>query len=72
MDRQIIGQIVRNKDSRVIVTENEYRGDAYIDIRLFYIGLDGEPMPTKKGIMLLKSQVPQLMAILGKSEVFHV
>lgn len=72
MNRHTVGQIVRNKDSRLIVTESEYRGDKYIDIRLFYIGLDGEPMPTNKGVMMLKKQVPQLMAILKKSEVFHV
>jgi hypothetical protein len=61
MEKQVVYEFARNKDERVCVSVGSYRENVYIDFRIFFIDRStGELRPTKKGITVLQSLLPQL------------
>jgi hypothetical protein len=44
--------LVKNSREQIVIRRQEYRGRHFIDVRKFYQGADGEPRPTRQGIMI--------------------
>lgn len=52
---------VKNASERVRVDVKTYRGNTYIDIRVWYVDAAGEYHPSSKGIMLKPTLAPELL-----------
>lgn len=61
MDKRIVHQFQRNQDERICISMGEYKNKTYIDMRVFFAdAATGELKPTKKGLTLEKSLLPNL------------
>ena len=57
--------IEKNSRESIVVSETEYKGNKYIDVRVFYKdGPEKTLKPTKKGISLRPEQVSVLITAL--------
>ena len=53
MDNKVIYQFERNNQESVCLTLREYKGRKYLDLRIYFLPVDGtELVPTKKGLTL--------------------
>jgi len=64
---QVIGEIIKKDTEKLIISRKEYMGFPYIDIRQFFLGNNGEWLPTKKGITISPAKVKNLIQILNFS-----
>ena len=60
MSEKKIKEIQKNKTETIIISEKEFKGNTYIDIRVFYKDINEELKPTKKGVMLKKELLNEL------------
>ena len=60
MADKIIKEIQKNKTETIVISEKEFRGNDYIDIRVFYRDDSEELKPTKKGVMINKNLLDDL------------
>jgi len=62
MDRTVIE---KNSRESIVVSETEYKGSKYIDVRVFYKdGPEKTLKPTKKGVSFRPEQVSELITAL--------
>jgi len=61
MEDQIVGAFKKSETEEVRVTLRNYKGKAYLDIRVYFCteGMDGFK-PTKKGLTLAAELAPEL------------
>ncbi len=59
-----IGEIQKNATEKILVTESEYKGRRFIDVRVYFEGDDGEYKPTKKGIALSGEVIDDIIEFL--------
>ncbi|MGF6974921.1 hypothetical protein QFZ94_003371 [Paraburkholderia sp. JPY465] len=52
---------VKNASERLRVDAKTYRGNTYIDIRVWYVTDDGDYRPSGKGIMIKPTMAPELL-----------
>ncbi|WP_321866647.1 transcriptional coactivator p15/PC4 family protein [Paraburkholderia tropica] len=52
---------VKNPSERLRVDVKEYRGNTYIDIRVWYVTDDGDYRPSSKGVMFKPTLAAELM-----------
>jgi hypothetical protein len=52
---------VKNASERLRVDVKTYRGNTYIDIRVWYVTDDGDYRPSNKGVMLKPTMAPELL-----------
>jgi hypothetical protein len=52
---------VKNPSERLRVDVKEYRGNTYIDIRVWYVTDDGDYRPSNKGVMFKPMLAAELM-----------
>ena len=57
--------IEKNSRESVVVSETEYKGNKYVDVRVFYKDTDGNLKPTRKGVSLRPEKVAELVAALS-------
>lgn len=57
---EIIARFVKNSVEEVRLSLTEFKGHKLIDIRAFYLDLDNEYKPTKKGIAISVDLYPEL------------
>ena len=57
--------IEKNSRESIVVSEIEYKGNKYIDVRVFYKDPDGDLKPTRKGVSLRPEKVAELVAALA-------
>ena len=57
--------IEKNSRESVVVSETEYKGNKYVDVRVFYKDTDGTLKPTRKGVSLRPEKVAELVAALS-------
>ena len=50
----------KNSRERLRVQMKEYKGLTYVDLRVWYVGEDGEYAPSGKGVMLRPCQVVEV------------
>jgi len=63
---RIIGEIGKKDSEKIIISQKEYNGFGYIDIRQFFLGDNGEWLPSKKGVTLSPNKIKILIDILQK------
>ena len=62
---EILGEIQKNKQEKLIVSISEYKMHTYIDIRVYYEDKKtGEYKPTKKGVALPPSIIREVMELV--------
>ena len=62
MDRTVIE---KNSRESIVVSETEYKGNKYVDVRVFYKDGPEETLkPTRKGVSIRPEQVAELIAAL--------
>ena len=57
--------IEKNSRESIVVSETEYKGNKYVDVRVFYKDTDGSLKPTRKGVSFRPEQVGELVAALS-------
>ena len=57
--------IEKNSRESIVVSETEYKGNKYVDVRVFYKDTDGSLKPTRKGVSLRPEKVAELVAALS-------
>ena len=61
MDRTVIE---KNSRESIVVSETEYKGNKYVDVRVFFKDTDGSLKPTRKGVSVRPEKVAELVAAL--------
>ena len=62
MERTVIE---KNSRESIVVSETEYKGNKYVDVRVFYKDADGSLKPTRKGVSLRPEKVAELRDALS-------
>tara|TARA_Y100000593_G_C4173794_1_gene268415 strand:- start:20 stop:259 length:240 start_codon:yes stop_codon:yes gene_type:complete len=58
----IITEIRKNQNEKIIVSTNEYQGHKYVDLRIHYEDkISGDYKPSKKGIALSPKVIPDVI-----------
>ena len=57
--------IEKNSRESIVVSEIEYKGNKYIDVRVFYKDTDGSLKPTRKGVSLRPEKIAELVTALA-------
>ena len=57
--------IEKNSRESIVVSEIEYKGNKYVDVRVFYKDTDGNLKPTRKGVSLRPEKVAELVTALA-------
>ena len=58
----IIEQVPKNSSEVYRISEKEYEGYRFIDVRIYYMDKEtGEYKPTRKGISLMPNNVPEVI-----------
>ena len=57
--------IEKNSRESIVVSEIEYKGNKYIDVRVFYKDTDGNLKPTRKGVSLRPEKGAELVTALA-------
>ena len=57
--------IEKNSRESIVVSETEYKGSKYVDVRVFYKDTDGSLKPTRKGVSLRPEKVAELRDALS-------
>lgn len=52
---------VKNPSERLRVDVKTYRGNTYIDVRIWYVTDDGEYRPSSKGVMIKPTMAAELL-----------
>ena len=63
LDRRAV--IEKNSRESIVVSETEYKGSKYVDVRVFYKDADGSLKPTRKGVSLRPEKVAELRDALS-------
>lgn len=66
--QKIIKDIEKNATNKIRVSITEFKGNNYIDLRVYYEDEGGEYKPTKKGITFRPDQISQVMDGLLQAE----
>ncbi|MEX3918244.1 transcriptional coactivator p15/PC4 family protein [Paraburkholderia sp. BR10872] len=53
--------LVKNPSERLRVDVKEFRGNTYIDVRVWYVTDDGDYRPSNKGVMFKPTLAAELM-----------
>jgi len=65
-ERELVHSFDRSATEQVQVSLSKYKGKNYADIRIYYKADDGEYRPTKKGITVSPTQLPELGEAIRK------
>ena len=65
----LVGQFHRNRRGEVVrVSLSTYENRNICDVRVYFTGKDGLPLPTKKGVCISVLRIPELLAALTKAQ----
>jgi len=62
--RTLIMEVQKNLRERVRIGLNRYRGHDYVEMRVWYVDAAGEFQPSRQGILLKPSLIPQVIQAL--------
>jgi len=68
-DQELVATIAKNSRETIFVRRGSFKGHAFVDVRVFVEGKDGEPIATKKGLAVAPDKVPDLIAAIEKAVV---
>jgi hypothetical protein len=63
-DEEIIGEVKKGKNAKIIVKRCFTRGENYLDVRNYYKDGD-EYKPTSKGIAIPDKNLDEVLALIG-------
>jgi hypothetical protein len=66
--QKIIKDIEKNATNKIRVSVTEFKGNNYIDLRVYYEDEAGEYKPTKKGVTFRPDQISQVIDGLLQAE----
>lgn len=66
---KVLFTISKSDTDEVRVRESNFKGKDYIDIRIYIKTQDGEFVPTKKGVMLLRDKMKELIEKLKELKI---
>ena len=65
MSDNVIGEIQKNQREKIIASVNEFKGNTFVDLRVYYEDeTAGEYKPTKKGIAINPKILPQVVELI--------
>lgn len=64
----IVGRIKKNAREQIRVALAEYKGHRYVDLRIVVPDPDGGDRPTKSGLTLKLSAIPELAELLNRAQ----
>lgn len=64
----LIGQVERNQTEVIRVSTEEFKGRAYIDVRIYFEDNEGEWKPTKKGVAINPDKLEQVIELLKEAQ----
>ncbi|MBU0533202.1 MAG: transcriptional coactivator p15/PC4 family protein [Candidatus Omnitrophica bacterium] len=66
--QKIIKDIEKNGNNKIRVSISEFKGNNYIDVRVYYEDDEGEYKPTKKGVTFTPELISQVIDGLLQAE----
>ncbi len=66
--QKIVKDIEKNANNKIRISITEFKGNNYIDVRVYYEDDAGEYKPTKKGVTFRPDQISQVMDGLLQAE----
>lgn len=69
-DRKILYRFVQNDTNFMLLTQSEFKGKSYYDIRKYFVNEQGKEIATKKGLMLNAEEWQKVITILQDFLVF--
>ncbi|MCK4904894.1 transcriptional coactivator p15/PC4 family protein [bacterium] len=66
--QKIIKDIEKNANNKIRVSISEFKGNNYVDVRVFYEDDEGEYKPTKKGVAFRPELISQVIDGLLQAE----
>ena len=68
MGEKVMGKFQKNATEWVHVSLVEYRGHELVDMRVYYEDSDGEWKPSRKGLTLSRTLLPELVMALQAAQ----
>lgn len=66
--QKVIKDIEKNANNKIRISITEFKGNNYIDLRVYYEDDAGEYKPTKKGITFTPELISQVIESLQEAE----
>jgi hypothetical protein len=64
----VVGEVERNETETLRISTEEFKGRAYIDVRIYFADNEGEWKPTKKGVTINPDKLDQVIALLREAQ----
>lgn len=64
----VIGEVERNETEILRISTEEFKGRAYIDMRIYFADNEGEWKPTKKGVTINPDKLDQVIELLREAQ----
>ena len=69
MSDNVIGEIQKNQREKIIASINEFKGNTFVDLRVYYEDeLTGEYKPTKKGLAVSAKNIDGVVDLLHQAK----
>jgi hypothetical protein len=67
-ERQALIVIPRDSSNRIEATISRFKGKDRFDLRMYYLSIGGEWLPTQKGVAIEAKDVPMLIDALQQAQ----
>ncbi len=64
----VIGEILKSKTQKIIVSKGEFRGREFVDLRIYYQAEKDDYRPTKRGIAIPPERLDEVIELLNKAK----
>jgi hypothetical protein len=64
----VVGQVERNPTEVLRISTEEFKGRAYIDLRIYFEDGEGEWKPTKKGVTINPEKLEEVIGLLREAQ----
>ena len=64
-DRNILYKIEQNATNFILITQSEFNGKDYIDVRKYFLNDKGQQIATKKGLMVSPDEWKEICILLN-------
>lgn len=64
----VIGEIVRNPNERLRIMVEEFKGNTFIDLRIYYLADDETWKPTRKGTTMKAEAIDEVVRLLKEAQ----
>jgi hypothetical protein len=64
----LIGEIIKTSSERLRITVEEYKGNTFVDLRIYYCTDEDAWKPTKKGVAIKPATLDEVIGLLKKAQ----